>query len=411
MNNKVGNKIPYDAAPIVRDSGAGRQTPARKKLSHVIFIAAIFLFNIVISGLFIVYIYNNKNNESIVINNQIMSQQSEIVAASSKAKLSSVCIGAGGSDENKVSFGPLGDGKVNVPDYKELLIDTDSKGSGVIIDINKQTGEAYILTCNHVIGNFSSSVFVLLYDGYQPIHATVVGRSSNYDLAVLKIQDDQVRGASQAATIANSALVAEGDSAIAVGNPQHNGFAVTVGHVSRTNVLVSTAGLSIRSLQVDTAINAGNSGGGLFDDNGNLIGIVQTKNTNAGIDNVASAIHSNTALSIAKNLIEGRQLQYVDFGLELEIKGVEIKSLNGKFYRVDKIYIKDILETSDLYGKLSKGDNIVAVSYNDKTVQVMNEYFFEEIKFDLRVGDEIQFVIAGKTEPVNVVITKLSSAY
>lgn len=410
MNNSK-SKIPYDASPIVREGSSNRQTPARKKFSNMLFIASIFIFNIVISSLFIYYIYNNKGNNTITISNQIVAQDSVSAVTSGKAKLSSVCIGAGGSEETtKALFS-----KDNIPDYSELLKDTALKGSGVIIDINKSTGEAYILTCSHVIGNYSSAVFVLLYDSYTPVHATVVGRSTNYDLAVLKITDDQVKGASQAATIANSSYITEGDDAIAVGNPQSNGFAVTVGHVSRTNVLVSTSGLIIRSLQVDTPINGGNSGGGLFDKNGDLIGIVQTKNTNDGIDNVATALHSNTAISIANNLIEGRNLQYVDLGVGLEIKGVEIQQIDGKLYRTDKVFIKSIKETSDAYDKLKTGDQIVALSYNGKTVQVLNEYCFEEIKFDLRVGDTIEFsVIRGgepKKEPISVQITKLTADY
>ena len=406
MSNKTNKKIPYDATPIVRDTSGSRQTPVRKKFSHMLFVASIFIFNLVIGSLFIYYIHNNKNSNNIIINNNIVAESSVSAVAASKAKLSSVCIGVGTSEKSAEVFS-----EENVPDYFELLTLTAFQGSGVIIDIDKSSGEAYILTCNHVIGNYSKSIFILLYDSYVPVHATVVGRSTNYDLAVLKIKDNQVCGASQAATIANSSFITEGDEAIAVGNPQHNGFAVTVGHVSRTNVLVSTAGLLIRSLQVDTAINAGNSGGGLFDKNGDLIGIVQTKNTNSGIDNVASAIHSNTALSIANNLIDGRQLQHADLGLVLEIKGVELKQIDGKVYKTDKIFVKSVLETSDAYGKLDAGDQIVAMSYNGKTMQVVNEYWFEEIKFDLRIGDTLELSVAGKDEPISVKITKLVSDY
>lgn len=406
MNDQ--RKIPYDASPISRDVTSHRQTPAKKSFAQMLFVASIFIFNIVISSLFIYYIYNNKNSNSVIINNQIIADTTVSAVAASKAKLSSVCIGAGGQDENKVKFS-----KDNVPDYSELFTRTSSRGSGVIVQINKQLGEAYILTCNHVVSNYSSSLFVLLYDSYEPVHATLVGRSTNYDLAVLKIVDNQVKGVSVAATVANSSLVAEGDEAIAVGNPQSNGFAVTVGHVSRTNVLASSAGMVIRSLQVDTAINSGNSGGGLFDQNGNLIGIVQSKNTNNGIDNVATAIHSNTAISIANNLIDGRNLQYADLGLSLSIKDVEIQQSNGKIYRTDKVCVAGVADSSDAHGKLLNGDQIVAFTYNGKTVQVINEYCFDEIKFDLQLGDVIEFSVIRNgsvtKNTIKVEITKLTS--
>lgn len=407
MNNQ--RKIPYDASPISREVTSHRQTPARKNFAQMLFIASIFIFNIVIGSLFIYYIYNNNNNNSVIINNQIISNTTVSAVAASKAKLSSVCIGAGGQDDSKVRFS-----KENVPDYSELFTRTSSKGSGVIIQINKQLGEAYILTCNHVVSNYDSSLFVLLYDSYKPVHATLVGRSTKYDLAVLKIEDDQIKeSVSVATTVANSSLVAEGDEAIAVGNPQSNGFAVTVGHVSRTNVLASSAGVVIRSLQVDTPINSGNSGGGLFDQNGNLIGIVQSKNTNSGIDNVATAIHSNTAISIANNLIDGRNLQYADLGVSLAIKDVEIQQSNGKVYRTDKVCIASVSDNSDARGKLFAGDQIVAFTYNGKTVQVINEYCFEEIKFDLQLGDVVEFSVIRNgsvtQNTIKVEITKLTS--
>ncbi len=406
MNSQ--RKIPYDASPISREVTSHRQTPVRKNFAQMLFIASIFIFNIVISSLFIYYIYNNNSSSSIIINNQIVADTTVSAVAASKAKLSSVCIGAGGQDDNKIRFS-----KDNVPNYSDLFTKTSSRGSGVIVQINKQLGEAYILTCNHVINEHDSSVFVLLYDSYVPIHATLVGRSTKYDLAVLKITDKQVKGSSVAATIANSSLIAEGDEAIAVGNPQSNGFAVTVGHVSRTNVLASSNGLIIRSLQVDTPINSGNSGGGLFDQNGNLIGIVQTKNTNNGIDNVATAIHSNTAMSIANNLIEGRNLQYANLNIELCVTDVEIQQSNGKVYRTDKVCIDTVAENSDAYGKLFANDQIVAFTYNGKTVQVINEYCFEEIKFDLQLGDIIEFSVIRNgsitQNTIKVEITKLTS--
>lgn len=405
------NKIPYDAAPIVRDVVSGnRQTTVRKKFSHILFIASIFIFNVVISSFFIYYIYNNKNNNNIIINNQIVAESSVSAVAASKAKLSSVLIGAGGQDSNKKSFS-----ETNIPNYAQLLKDTDSNGAGVIVKLDTANKEAYILTCNHVVSGYGKAVFVLLYDSYTPVIATVVGRSTGYDLAVLKITTDQVLGACREATIANSSLITEGDEAIAVGNPLRKGFAVTVGHVSRTNMLANTNGLTIRSIQVDTAANPGNSGGGLFDGNGDLIGIVQSKNTNAGIDNVACAIHSNMASSLANNIIEGRQLQYADLGIEIEIDGVELIQIDGKIYRNEKIVVKNVLESSDAYNKLLNDDQIVAFTYNGKTVQVLNEYTYEEIKFDLRVGDVIEISVLRNGEPTNtpirITITKLMADY
>lgn len=401
------NKIPYDASPIVRDSGSNfKQTPVRNKISNSIFVAAIFIFNIVISALFINYLLTNKKDDTIIINNNVVAQGSISDVALTKAKLSSVCIGSGGTDKDGVSFS-----SENIPDYNELLKRSAHRGSGVLIDVNKTTGEAYILTCNHVV---NGNTFVLLYDSISPIMATVVGKSIYNDLAVLKIQSEQVKGACQAAQIADSSYVSTGDEAIAVGNPQSNGFAVTIGYVSRTNVFVSASGLTLRTLQIQTPINGGNSGGGLFDKNGALIGIVESKTASDSIDNVAFAIHSNAAMSIAKNLIEGRYLQYAESGYSVEVRGVDVIQAGDKTYTYDKVYVKSVKEGSDAkLAGLREDDQIISFSYNGNLVKMTNAYAYEEIKYNLKVGDRIEYTVIHKgsevQEVISFTITKLVS--
>ena len=406
------NKIPYDAVPISREgANSARQAPLKNQRSLTFFMTAIFLFNILISAFFIYFLYSNKNTENtIYITNEISAETTAAAAATSKAKLSAVCIGAGGGDALGISFSAG-----NVPDYNEILTRTSSRGAGVIIKANKSIGEAYILTCNHVISGYGSAVFVLLYDSYKPIYATVVGRSVSNDLAVLKIVDNQVKGSCQEATIANSSYVAEGDTAIAIGNPQSGGFAVTVGTISRTNIIVSTSGLLIRSIQVDTAINKGNSGGGLFDKNGNLIGIVESKSESSSIDNVAFAVHSNTALSIANNLIEGRHLQYADAGYTLETRDANLQLIDGVYYKIDQVYVLSVEEGSDAAkAGLQSGDQIVAFTYKGRTVQMINCYSYDEIKYDLKVGDVVEYsIIRGGVvvqNPIKVTISSLVSS-
>ena len=409
---KIGNKIPYDAGPISREgSNSARQAPLKNQRSLTFFMLSIFLFNIIISSFFIYFLYSNKNNnDTIYITNQISAQTTASAAATSKAKLSAVCVGAGGGDALGISFSAG-----NIPDYNEMLTRTASRGAGVIIKTNKNVGEAYILTCNHVISGYGSAVFVLLYDSYQPIMATVVGRSVANDLAVLKVTDEQVKGACQEATIANSSYVVEGDTAIAIGNPQSGGFAVTVGTISRANIIVSTSGLLIRSIQVDTAINKGNSGGGLFDRNGNLIGIVESKSESSSIDNVAFAVHSNTAISIANNIIEGRHLQFADAGYVLETRDAELQLIDGVYYKIDQVYISAVVEGSDAEkAGLQSGDQIVAFTYKGRTVQMVNCYSYDEIKYDLKVGDVIEYSVirsgVAVENPIKVTISSLVSS-
>ena len=404
------NKIPYDAAPISREGGGmQRQNVVRNKFSHNLFIAAIFIFNIIISVLFIHYINNNSSKEIINLNTTIYAEATVSAEASSKAKLSSVCIAAGGMDNDRESFSFS-----NKPDYNEFFTMTN-QGAGVIFDVNKLTGEAYILTCNHVVSSYSNAVFVVLYDSYVPIYATVIGKSTKNDIAVLKISSEVVsQSLCSAATIADSSLITEGEPAIAVGNPLRGGFAVTSGTISNTSVFVKISGLNLRTIQVDTAINRGNSGGGLYNKNGDLIGIVQSKKESVQVDNMANALHINGVISIANNLIENRQLQYADLGITFQ-KGIqaEIQQIDGIKYKFDQIYVQDVVEGSDAENLLLPRDRIIAFTYNGKTVQVVNAYSFSEIKFDFKYGDTIKFTIIRDgsvlEETVEVTVSQLKS--
>lgn len=168
-----------------------------------------------------------------------------------------------------------------------------SAGSGVIIGGDKEKGEAYIITNYHVVYDadadvkISNKIFVYLYgqelDKYK-ISATYIGGSMSYDIAVLKIQSDVYKESNaHAATIGKSGDMTVGDSVIAIGNPNAGGIAVTQGILSmESEYITMTAAdnvstVQIRVMRVDAAINGGNSGGGLFNDSGELIGIVNAK--------------------------------------------------------------------------------------------------------------------------------------
>ena len=96
-----------------------------------------------------------------------------------------------------------------------------------------------------------------------------------------------------------------GSSAIAIGNAQGLGISSTSGVVSvDSEYITMTAAdgktaVAFRVMRVDTAINSGNSGGGMYDDNGNLIGIVNAKIVYDGVENIGYAIPSNGAVSVA----------------------------------------------------------------------------------------------------------------
>ncbi|MBO6020134.1 MAG: trypsin-like peptidase domain-containing protein [Clostridia bacterium] len=157
-------------------------------------------------------------------------------------------------------------------------------GSGVIYRLDKEQGDAYIITNYHVVyrsdslteNKISDRVKVYLYGSESEryaIDATYVGGSMNYDIAVLKITGSEVlkRSSALPVSVADSNLITVGDVAIAIGNPVGIGISATSGIVSVDSESIQMQAcdnvsiVSYRLLRVDTAINEGNSGGGLFD--------------------------------------------------------------------------------------------------------------------------------------------------
>jgi putative serine protease PepD len=144
-------------------------------------------------------------------------------------------------------------------------------GSGFVIRSN-----GYILTNNHVVEAAATggSITVSFQDG-TTAPATIVGRDSSYDLAVVKVEENNL----PVLPLGNSNDVVVGDSAIAVGSPLGLSGTVTAGIVSALNRPVTAGGSGsgetsfINAIQTDAAINPGNSGGPLLNAGGEVIGI------------------------------------------------------------------------------------------------------------------------------------------
>lgn len=176
-------------------------------------------------------------------------------------------------------------------------------GSGVII-----SSDGYIITNNHVIED-ATSISVTTYDGTS-YPATLVGTDEKSDIAVIKIEASDLTPA----TIGDSSTIAVGDVAVVIGNPLGSlGGTVTDGIISATEREITINNESMNLIQTNAAINSGNSGGGLFDGNGNLVGIVNAKEsgtTSSGttIEGLGFAIPINDAMNVAEQLIESGQV-------------------------------------------------------------------------------------------------------
>jgi len=191
-------------------------------------------------------------------------------------------------------------------------------GAGVIYKITDS--DVYIITNYHVIydqdstteDKFADSIEVYIYghEGGGGILATFLGGDMDKDIAVLKAKKADFQSDIKEATIADSGEVKLGSAVIAIGNPLSEGIAVTSGVVSVVSDTINMEALDSASrtvtmqvIRTDAAVNSGNSGGGLFNIRGELIGIVNAKTAQSGVENMGYAIPSNIMLEIVKEFV------------------------------------------------------------------------------------------------------------
>ena len=171
---------------------------------------------------------------------------------------------------------------------------TRGAGSGVII-----SADGYIVTNKHVIEN-SNKITVTTKDG-KSYDGQLIGYDDETDLAVLKIKAKNLKPV----IYGNSKDVAVGDTAIAIGNPLGNlGGTVTQGIVSALDRQITLEGQSMQLIQTDAAVNPGNSGGGMFNSRGELIGVVVAKSGGTNVEGIGFAIPVDKVRTIAKQIAE-----------------------------------------------------------------------------------------------------------
>ncbi len=188
---------------------------------------------------------------------------------------------------------------------------TSGAGSGVIIS---KTG--MIITNNHVIEG-ATKITVRLTDGTE-FEATLVGTDDEEDIAVISINPGTTE--LTAAVLGNSDSIRTGESIIVIGNPLGElGGSVSLGIISATKreIAVDEVG-TMTLIQTDAAVNPGNSGGGMFNLYGELIGVVNSKYSETGVEGLGFAIPINDAWTVADDLMT--------YGY---VKGRVIKGLKG----------------------------------------------------------------------------------
>ena len=268
-------------------------------------------------------------------------------------------------------------------------------GSGFII-----SEDGYIMTNYHVVEEAYAGkldVQVITYDGTQYV-AAVVGVEPANDVAVLKIDAEGLTSAS----IGDSDALKVGDTIYAVGNPLGElEFSMSTGHVSALGREISTQeSESINMFQIDAAVNEGNSGGPVYNSNGEVVGIVTAKYSSSGVEGLGFAIPINDANSVASDLITKG---YVSGKAYMGISyNPQYNSMYAQYYDMPLgVYVQAVTKDSaaDKAG-LQAGDIITAVGeytvedYNDLKKVLRQFSAFETAELTVyRAGDELHLPI------------------
>ena len=372
-----------------------------------------------------------------------------ITIATSKALLSTVSIYAEFPVITEVS-------SMFSSNTTEVKSTTVSAGSGVIYDLNSETGEAYIITNYHVVyntdnateDNIASEIYSYLYgseydvsfeyasdgttylydsDGYpivdygdSAIECEYIGGSMVYDIAILKVTDDIFKtGDYQAVEVADSYSV--GETAIAIGNPEAEGISVTNGVVSVDSEYITMTGaddettITFRVMRIDTAVNSGNSGGGLFNDSGELIGIVNAKIIDEDVENIGYALPMDLVVKVADNII----YNYEENGLSTVGKlylGISLKTANSSAYfdedtattKITEDVFVNTVETDSYAESLGfeAEDEILSVQINSDTTEINRMYELVDSFLNARVGDQITITLVrdGVEQDISFVV-------
>lgn len=239
------------------------------------------------------------------------------------------------------------------------IYSTSVSGSGFILEYFEDTGVTYAVTNHHVIYG-AEEFFVETYDGKR-YEGEIMHLDEISDLALVKFVSDTKL---PTVTVADSSKAKAGQDIVAAGNPRGLGFSVSFGYVSHPNRDNGNSDGNL--IQMDISVNPGNSGGGLYDAQGNLLGVVVSKEVGENVDGIGYAIPSNRMLTVVSDLLKHG---YVKGRAALGISAYTVTAgnydalatgeLSGFLPAVNRKYGLYV-ESSSRSTEVKKGDRIVS---------------------------------------------------
>lgn len=276
-----------------------------------------------------------------------------------------------------------------------------ASGSGIII-----SNDGYILTNNHVVSSSSSttyydiseatSVKVKLQNDDKEYEAKIIGKDSQTDLAVLKIEASNLTPAE----FADSDSIKVGEFAMAVGNPLDLGTTITCGVISAVSREVSDSdGNKYTCIQTDAAINSGNSGGALVNSEGKVIGINTMKVSSTGVEGIGFAIPINSTISVTNDLITYNKVRRPYIGISGRNLDEQTASKNNL---TAGIYVVSVEEYSAAEKAGVKAGDIIT-EFDGNKVLTMEE--LNNIKNNHAIGDTVSLKLVRNGSEKQLSIT------
>lgn len=319
-------------------------------------------------------------------------------------------------------------------------------GSGAIISLDKDAGDALVVTNCHVIYDdtsdtvFCDDVRLYLYgqdvrdinysisnnyaitnDEKYAINAEVIGASVTYDIALLKVSGSAVlkRSDARAAEFSENENVYVGQQVYTVGNPEGEGMGTTLGTVSKDSQSVSLSlsdknsndTLTYLVLRTDAAINHGNSGGALYGEDGKIIAIVNAKDDEADVDNMGYALPAHNV----RRLVQRLYYNYLENGNRMQSGGginkarlnittaltdsYSVYDENNKVAQIYETVKVESVSGSPSSGLLRAGDVLKKITVCDTagkeldSVVITRRYNISDILLSVKQGDTVKVTV------------------
>ena len=284
--------------------------------------------------------------------------------------------------------------KTRTRDFFGRIFEGQGTGSGIIID-----KQGHIVTNNHVVEG-ADDIIVILHDGKE-LEATLIGRDSQTDLAVIKVDSDNLT----VAELGDSSALKVGELAVAIGSPMGTEYAgsVTAGIISGLNRTVSIGDDSIKLIQTDAAINPGNSGGALVNSEGKVIGINTIKFAETRVEGMGFAIPINEAKPIIEDLINNKKVLRPFLG----IQGITISKEEAEQFQLPQgVGVRVVIPGSGAEAAgIRRGDIITKI--DDKKVLTIEDLIAEIQKH--KVGDSILVEVYNQGNEYKTLRVKLTA--